>query len=193
MAGTNAPTVARRYTRGGWRGQVNHTMVLGHNMLNEARLSFQDGSPVTQWEAQELSTTYSRGGTAPFTIGQSRLSDLTSQQQQFADTVSRTMGKHDLRFGGSVTRHVSGGTGNEPGMAVLGTFAFKNTTTAPFDQLTLNDVQSYTEPINYGVSSYNLKQWLYVAFLQDSWRLRDDLTLDLGPALRPADADRCER
>jgi outer membrane receptor protein involved in Fe transport len=180
VAGTNAPTVARRYTRGGWRGQINHTMILGHNMLNEARLSFQDGSPVTQWEAQDLSTTYSRGGTAPFTIGQSRLSDLTSQQQQFADTVSRTMGKHDLRFGGSVTRHVSGGTGNEPGMAILGTFAFKNSTTAPFDQLTLNDVQSYTEPINYGVSSYNLEQWLYVAFLQDSWRLRDDLTLDLG-------------
>ena len=180
VAGTNAPTVARRYTRGGWRGQVNHTMTFGNNMLNEARLAFQDGSPVTLWEAQELSTAYTRAGSVPFTIGQSRVSDLTSSQQQFADTVSWTRGKHYLRFGGSLTHHVSGGTGNEPGMAILGTFTFKNTTTAPFEELTLNDVQQYTEPINYGVSSYETRQMMYVAFLQDSWRLRDDLTLDLG-------------
>ena len=57
--------------------------------------------------------------------------------------------------------HTSGGTGSEPGTAVLGTFTFKNTTTAPFDQLTLADVQNYTQPINFGISSYELTQWLY--------------------------------
>ena len=180
VAGTNAPTVARRYTRGGWRGQVNHTMSFGNNMLNEARLAFQDGSPVTLWEAQEFSTTYTRAGTVPFTIGQSRVSDLDSSQQQIADTISWTRGKHYFRFGGSATHHTSGGTGNEPGFAMLGTFTFKSATTAPFEELTLNDVQQYTEPINYGVSSYELSQWMYVAFIQDSWRVRDDLTLDLG-------------
>src|SRR5262249_25861526 len=57
---------------------------------------------------------------------------------------------------------------------------FKNTTTAPFDQLTLADAQNYTQPINFGISSYELPQWLYTAFAQDSVHLRRDLTVDLG-------------
>ncbi|HMY75103.1 MAG TPA: TonB-dependent receptor, partial [Blastocatellia bacterium] len=62
----------------------------------------------------------------------------------------------------------------------LGTFTFRNTTTAPFDQLTLADVQNYTQPINFGISSYELTQWLYTGFVQDSIRPRSDLTLDVG-------------
>ena len=73
-------------------------------------------------------------------------------------------------MGGSVVHHTSGGTGSEPGQAVLGTFTFLNTTTAPFEQLTLADVQQYTEPVNYGITSYELKQWMSVAFVQDSIR-----------------------
>jgi len=49
-----------------------------------------------------------------------------------------------------------------------------------FDQLTLADVQNYTQPINFGISSYNLKQWLIAGFVQDSIHLRRDLTVDLG-------------
>jgi hypothetical protein len=51
-------------------------------------------------------------------------------------------------------------------------------------------VQQYTQPISYGITSYELKQWLSVAFVQDSIRVNDDLTLDARPALRPPDADR---
>ena len=98
----------------------------------------------------------------PFTIGESRSSDLFGHQLQFADTLSWSRGKHNLRFGGSVIHHTSGGTGSEPGTAMLGTFTFLNTTTAPFDQLTLADVQQYTQPISYGITSYELKQWLSV-------------------------------
>ena len=116
----------------------------------------------------------------PFTIGQSRASDLFGHQVQFSDTLSWSRGKHYLRFGGSVIHHTSGGTGSEPGTAILGTFTFKNTTTAPFGQLTLADVQNYTQPINFGISSYNLTQWLYTGFVQDSIHLRRDLTVDLG-------------
>ena len=116
----------------------------------------------------------------PFTIGQSRASNLFGHQAQFSDTLSWSHGMHYVRFGGSVIHHTSGGFGSEPGTAILGTFTFKNTTTAPFDQLTLADVQNYTQPINFGISSYNLKQWLYAGFVQDSIHLRRDLTVDLG-------------
>ena len=155
--------------------------MLSPNLLNEARFAYLHGDPVTLWEAQELSTTYTRARHRCRSRSASRaLSDLFSHQLQFSDTLSWSRGKHYLRFGGSVVRHTSGGTGSEPGTAILGTFTFRNTTTAPFDQLTLADVQSYTQPISFGINSYELKQWLYTAFVQDSIRCSDDLTLDLG-------------
>jgi hypothetical protein len=180
VAGTSAPSVARKYSRRSMTGQANLTSVLGANLVNEARVAYLNGDPVTLWEAQNLSTAYSRSGSVPFAIGQSRQSNTYSRSAQFSDTLSWTHGKHSVRLGGSIVRHTSGGTGNEPGFATLGTFTFKSTTTAPFDQLTLADVQNYTQPISYGITSYKLNQWLLAGFAQDSIRVNDDLTLDLG-------------
>jgi hypothetical protein len=180
VVGTSAPTVARRYTRRSWTTQVNHTATLGPSLLNEARVAYLNGDPVTLWEAQTLSTAYTRAGSVPFTIGESRSADLFGHQAQFADTVSWSHNRHTMRFGASVIRHETGGTGSEPGTAILGTFTFLNTTTAPFEQLRLSDVQQYTQPISYGISSYNLKQWMTVLYAQDNFRVSDDLTLDLG-------------
>ena len=180
VGGTNAPSVARRYSRRSWTAQVNHTTVFSANLLNEARFAYLHGDPITLWEAQTLSTTYTRGGAVPFTIGQSRASDVFSHQLQFGDTLSWSLGKHYLRFGGSVIHHTSGGTGSEPGTAILGTFTFKNTTTAPFGSLTLVDVQNYTQPIDFGISSYRLPQWLLTGFVQDDWKVSPDFKLNLG-------------
>src|SRR6185295_2370711 len=129
------------------------------------------GDPVTLWEAQSLSTTYTRAGSVPFTIGQSRQTDTFSRQVQLSDTLSWSRGNQTIRLAGSVARHKSGGFGNEPGFATLGTFAFLNTTTAPFDQLTLADVQSYTQPISYGITTFDLSQWLIATYAQDSLRV----------------------
>jgi hypothetical protein len=186
VGGTSAPSVARRYSRRSWTAQVNHTSILGAHLLNEARFAYLNGDPVTLWEAQTLSTTYTRGagnGAVPFTIGQSRASDLWGHQFQFSDTLSWSRGKHYLRFGGSVIHHSSGGTGSEPGTAILGTFTFLTTgasNTLPFNQLTLANVQNYQQPINFGISNYELPQWLLTGFVQDSIHLRSDLTIDAG-------------
>ena len=77
---------------------------LGANLLNEARVAYLNGDPVTLWEAQALSTTYTRSGSVPFTIGESRSADLFGHQVQFADTLSWSRGRHNLRFGGSLDR-----------------------------------------------------------------------------------------
>jgi hypothetical protein len=180
VGGANAPSVARRYSRRSWTAQVNHTAVINPHVINEARFAYLHGDPVTKWEAQTLSTTYQRtAGPSQFTIGQSRASDLWGRQVQFSDTMSWSTGKHYLRFGGSIIHHRSGGTGSEPGTAILGAFSFRTGST-PFSQLTLADVQSYTQPINFGISSYNLPQWLNTVFVQDNIHLRHDFTLDVG-------------
>jgi len=180
VGGTNAPSVARRYSRRAWTVQANLSSVLGAHVLNDARFAYLHGDPITLWEAQNPSTVYTRSGAVAFTVGENRFSNLWSHQWQIADTVSWTKGKHYVRIGGSVIHHNSGGFGNEPGQATLGTFTFRNTTTAPLNQLTLNDVQNYTQPINFGISTYDLSQWLVSGFLQDSFRVTPDLTLDLG-------------
>ena len=180
VVGTSAPTVARRYTRRGWTMQANHTSVIGASLLNEARVAYLNGDPVTLWEPQELSTTYTRAGSVPFTIGESRSSDLFSHQFQIADTMSWSKGRHTMRFGGSLIRHTTGGFGSEPGTAILGTFTFLNTTTKPFEELTLADVQQYVQPVSYGVTNYEMSQWMSVGFVQDSFRVSNDFTIDAG-------------
>lgn len=180
VGGTSAPSVARRYSRKSWTSQVNETAVLGPNLLNEARAAYLNGDPVTKWEAKTLSTTYTRAGSVPFTIGQSRVSDLFGRQEQLSDTLSWSRGRHYVRFGASIVHHTSGGFGSEPGTALLGTFTFKSTTTAPFDQLTLADVQQYTQPISFGITNYRLTQKLYTGYVQDSIHVTNDLTVDAG-------------
>jgi Carboxypeptidase regulatory-like domain/TonB dependent receptor len=180
VGGTNAPSVARRYSRRAWTMQTNLTSILTPSLLNEARFAYLHGDPVTLWEVQNPSTVYTRSGAVPFTVGESRFSNLWSHQFQFADTVSWSLRKHYLRIGGSVIRHRSGGSGNEPGQVTLGTFTFRSATTAPLNQLTLADVQTYSQPINFGISSYDLPQWLLTGFVQDSFRVSNNFTLDLG-------------
>ena len=41
-------------------------------------------------------------------------------------------------------------------------------------------MQNYTQPISFGIDRYNLTQYLFSGFAQDSFRVRRDLTLDLG-------------
>ena len=180
VSGTSAPSVARKYSRRSWTFQSNHTAVISPQLLNEARFAYLHGNPVTLWEALNLSTTYTRAGAVPFTIGQSRVADFWGHQTQFADTMTWSRGKHYLRFGGSVIRHRSAGSGSEFGAPVLGTFTFKSTTTAPYDQLTLSDVQNYSQPIDFGINNYNVGQWLLAAFVEEDWKARPNLTLNLG-------------
>jgi outer membrane receptor protein involved in Fe transport len=185
VIGTTAPTAARLYTRGGWSTQLNHTAILSPNLLNELRFGFTDDDPVTEWGAIQSGTIYQRtAGAVPFKVGANQVSDLYSKQGTLADTLTWTHGEHNIRFGGSLARHDTGGVGTEPGQALLGTFTFNGTgpdATLPFDQLTLADVQSYSQPFSFGApQAYTLNQWLGAAFVQDSYRVRSDLTLDLG-------------
>src|SRR6185312_6562860 len=121
VSGTNAPSVARNYARHAWTTQANLTSVFTPALLNELRFDYMNGDPVNRWGAPVLSTTYTRSGSKPFTIGQSRSANNFSKQVQFSDTMSWSLDRHYIRFGGSLIHHQSGGFGSEPGTAALGT------------------------------------------------------------------------
>jgi len=181
VSGNTLPSAGREFTRHTWSAQVNETAILGPSMLNEARVEYLNGDPITNFEPVQPSTQFTRAGSSPFTIGESRYAHIFSRQAQISDTLTWTKERHYVRVGGSISRAASGGDGTEFGSPfVLGQFTVLSTTTKPFDQVTPADIQSYTQGFNFGVGSYTERQWLFAAYAQDSYRLRDDLTLDLG-------------
>jgi outer membrane receptor protein involved in Fe transport len=181
ISGNTLPSAGRTFVRHTWSAQVNETAILGPQMLNEARFVYLDGNPITTFDPITASTQFTRAGSAPFTLGESRAVHAFSRQAQFSDTLSWTTGRHYLKLGGSLAHARSGGDGTEfGGPFVLGQFTVLSTTTAPPEALTLADMQTYTQGFDFGIREYENRQWLVALFAQDSYRVRNDLTLDLG-------------
>jgi hypothetical protein len=181
VSGNVLPSAGRQFTRHSWGAQVNDTAIVSPTMVNEARFEFQDADPVTSFDPLTPSTQYTRAGSVPFTSGESRFAHVFSRVTQFSDTLTWSRDKHYVRMGGAIGHNTSGGDGTEFGSAfVLGQYTVNPNTTGPPDQLALSDMQRYQQSFNFGVSSYELGQWIVTAFMQDSYRLRDDLTLDVG-------------
>ena len=181
VGGNVLPSAGRQFSRHGYTAQMNETAVLSSSMLNEARAEFQNAEPVTAFDPLTPSTQFTRAGSVPFTSGESRFAHIASRIGQVSDTLSWTKQRHTVRIGGSLAEHTSSGDGTEFGSAfVLGQFTVNATSTKPIDQLTLADMQRYQQSFNLGAGTYALSQWIYDVFLQESYRARDDLTLDLG-------------
>ncbi|MGE5815898.1 MAG: TonB-dependent receptor domain-containing protein [Acidobacteriota bacterium] len=179
VSGTTLPSAGRDFQRHTSSFQVNETAVMGAALLNEARVEYQHGDPITDFDPLTPTTQFVRSGVS--TEGESRYSHVYSKQLQFSDTVSWTRGSHYLRLGGSLSRHTSGGDGTEFGGAfVLGQFTINPAVRVPIDELTITDATRYTQTFDFGVNQYTLRQWIYTLFAQDSLRLGPDLTLDLG-------------
>src|SRR4029079_11043642 len=132
-----------------------------------------------QFDPHTPSTQYVRPGVS--TEGESRFAKLTNRQQQLADTLSLSLGDHLLKVGGDYVRSHSGGNGQEFGSPfVLGQFTFKPgiSPSIPTSQLTINDVPRFTQ--GFGNVNYSVSETLWSVFAQDDYRLRPDLTLNLG-------------
>jgi hypothetical protein len=179
VGGINLPSAGRTFRRDTDTVQVGDTTVLGANAFNDARLVWQNGDPITQFDPHDPSTQYVRPGAS--TEGESRYALLTNRQEQLADTVSLSLGSHLLKIGGDYLHSRSGGNGQEFGSPfVLGQFTFKPgiSPSIPTSQLTINDVQRFTQ--GFGNVHYSLTDNLWSLFVQDDYRLRSDLVLNLG-------------
>ncbi|HTK36940.1 MAG TPA: TonB-dependent receptor [Pyrinomonadaceae bacterium] len=183
VGGNNLSSAARLFQRATYAAQISETAVFNSNIVNQARFQFQFASPITKFSPITPSTQFVRTGFS--TEGESRSALLTNRQYQFADTVSLLAGKHAVKIGGDLIHSSSGGDGQEFGGGfVLGQFTFPANGTdvqnpnVPTSALPLSAVSRYTQ--SFGTSTYNVNEWLWSLFVQDDWRVRGDLTLNLG-------------
>lgn len=179
VGGVAQPSAARTFRRDTQAALLGETAVLGANAFNDARLVWEEGDPITEFEPAHASTQFVRPGVS--TEGESRAARLTSRMFQFADAVSLGLGNHFVKIGGDVVRARSGGNGQEFGSPfTLGQFTFRAgiSPTIPTDQLTLADVQRFTQ--GFGDVEYEVSETLWSLFVQDDYRVRPDLVLNLG-------------
>ena len=179
VGGITLPSAGRDFKRDTESVQVGETAVLSDSAFNDLRFVWLNGDPITQFDPHTPSTQYVRPGVS--TEGESRFADLTNRQQQLADTVSLSLGDHLLKVGGDYVRSKSGGNSQEFGSPfVLGQLTFKPgiSPSIPTSQLTINDVQRYTQ--GFGNLHYTLTDNLWSLFVQDDYRLRSNLILNLG-------------
>jgi hypothetical protein len=171
------PSAGRVFSRKTYSAQLSEDWAISPHTVNEARVQWQIGSPITRFEPITPSTQFTRAGVA--TEGESRVGNLSNHQYQFADTLSMARGRHSLKGGADVIYSSSGGFGQEFGGGfTLGQFQVTPSVLKPVAQLTLADVTRYQQ--SFGNLSYNVKETLGAVFLQDNWTIRPTLTLNLG-------------
>lgn len=140
--------------------QGNDTYTRG-NFVNELRVSYINARPSTS-EPLTPQPIIIRAGIS--TEGNSSFSEYRLQISEIADIMSLQFGKHSLKFGGSYIRQKL----HEEGFQQFGTYTFNQTgTLTQFSQvLGVNDLRS-------GQTQTGL-------FIQDDFRLTNQLTLNLG-------------
>ena len=187
VGGNNLPTVDRIFRRRTYSLEVGETAVLTPSLLNNVHAQFQLGSPITQFDPVVFGTQFvvpiSTGGT--FTSGTSQSALLLNRQYGLGDTLAVSLGKHQLKFGTAVIQAHNGGNSKEFGGPIfLGQLTY-NTCTQPLTVCespaflnNIANVRSYTQ--SYGNASYTVDDTLWSLFAQDDFRVRPDLTVNLG-------------
>ncbi|PYY09595.1 MAG: hypothetical protein DMG61_22865, partial [Acidobacteria bacterium] len=187
VGGNSLPTVDRIFKRRTYSEELGETAVLKPALINSARLQFQLGSPITEFDPAVFSTQYTVPikGVGSFVSGTSQAAELQNRQYEFSDTLSASIGRHELRFGADVIHAHNGGNGKEfGGPSFLGAFTYKTcdpATTACESQAYIGNianVNSYTQ--SYGNATYTVDDTLWALFAQDNFRIFPDLTLNLG-------------
>ncbi|MBZ5608527.1 MAG: TonB-dependent receptor [Acidobacteriia bacterium] len=187
VGGNNLPTVDRVFRRRTYSEELGETAVFSPALLNSVRLQFQLASPITQFDPVVYGTQFqvpiSAGGT--FTSGTSQSALLMNRQYQVSDTLSALWGRHQVRFGAdAIVAHTGGNSKEFGGPIYLGQFVY-NTCTQPLPvcesaaYLGNNaNVSRYTQ--SYGNANYTVTDTLWSLFVQDDYRVRPDLTINLG-------------
>ena len=187
VGGNNLPNVDRVFRRRTYTEELGETAVLSPTLINMLRLQFQLASPITEFDPVVYGTQYqvpiSTGGT--FTSGTSQAALLMNRQYQVSDLVSAVRGRHVIKVGVSaIVAHTGGNSKEFGGPIYLGQFVYNTCTlalsfcesSAYLDNIA--NVRTYTQ--SYGNASYLVNDALWSSFIQDDYRVRENLTINLG-------------
>lgn len=186
VGGNNLPNVDRVFRRNTYTLALGETAVISPNWVNNVRAQFELASPITQFNPVINSTQFvvPIAGAATFTSGTSQSALLLNHQYEFNDTVAATFGRHSIRFGGQVIHSRTGGNSKEFGGPIyLGRFTYNTCNFTPDVCETtyiqdINNVASYTQ--SFGNADYVVDDSLWSVFVQDDFRVRPNLTVNLG-------------
>jgi len=148
---------------------ASNTHVFSSTMLNEFRFSlvrrdldFPENDPVSP--LGRISGLFQVGGDANFPQG--RLSNA----YQFSNTMTSVRERHTLKFGADLRYNT---LENRSGFNTKGTFDFNS-----LQDFLNNSAFRFQQQLQS--SSFDASQWQTFLFVQDDFRLRPDLTLNLG-------------
>lgn len=152
-----------------WNLAISESHVFSASMINEFRFSyirrnldFPENAP--QASTVTISGLFTFGGLNNFP--QSRVTDYF----QFSDTMTYTKGDHTLKFGGDVRYNI---LDNFSGFDFKGTFTFSS-----LGNYLNNNAAQFAQANSAAI--FDAKQLQQAYFFQDDWRVRSNLTLNLG-------------
>jgi len=187
VGGESLPTVDRIFRRRTYTTELGETAVLSPSLVNSAHIEFQLAAPITQFTPVIDGTQFVVPITAvgTFTSGTSQSALLMNRQYGVSDTLSKSLERHQIKFGGDLSYSHTGGNSKEFGGPIyLGELKYNTCTgTVDFCESSsylddLGNVASYTQ--SYGNANYTVGDSLWSMFVQDDFRARNDLTLNLG-------------
>jgi hypothetical protein len=187
VGGNNLPSVGRIFRRRTYSEEIGETATLSPTVVNNLRVQFQLASPITKFDPIVNGTQYSvpisTGGT--FTSGTSQSALLMNRQYEAVDTLAVVKGRHQLKFGFDFVYAHTGGNSKEFGGPIyLGQFVYNTCTQSlafcesPAYLKDIANVRTYTQ--SYGNANYTVNDKLWSLFVQDDFRIRPDLTINLG-------------
>ncbi len=187
VGGNNLPSVDRIFKRRTYSEELGEIALLSPTLVNSLRLQFQLASPITAFDplvdGTQFSVPISTGGT--FTSGTSQSAWLANRQYQANDTLSGIRGRHQIRFGvDAIIAHTGGNSKEFGGPIYLGQFVYNTCTQelsfceSPAYLDNGKNVKTYTQ--SYGNASYTVNDTLFAAFVQDDWRIKQNLTINMG-------------
>lgn len=187
VGGQSLATVARTFRRRTYTGELGDTAILSPRFANSVRAQFQLGSPITEFDPAVYGTQFvvPIAGAATFTSGTSQNALLLNHQYEVNDTLSASLGKHQLRVGGEwIYAHTGGNSKEFGGPIYLGKFTYTTCTQG----VTICESAAYLNNIanvanyqqSYGNANYTVNDNLYAAFVQDDYHFLPRVVVNLG-------------